>query len=328
MPLPSPAFWNISGIAAKTLLPMAALYQLGYRLRRCLTKPAIIRPKLLCIGNLIAGGAGKTPVALAVGEYVKARGINACFLSKGYGGSIPISTLVDSKKHSAAEVGDEPLLLARVLPTLVAKNRVDGARYAEKCGFDLIILDDGFQNPTLRPDLSLVVADATYGFGNGHTLPSGPLREPVAYGLSRADALIVLHRGHAAESSFTEYSLPIIHGDLRTACPPDATKQKLIAFSGIARPQQFFDALEQQCSAELVAYHAFADHHPFSIAELKQLRQEAQKLDAKLITTAKDAVRLPQAMRNEVWVAEAQINWHNADALAKVLAPLFSAMES
>ena len=329
MPLQSPAFWNKPGsIAATALLPVAALYQLGYRIRRQFTTPATITPKLLCIGNLVAGGAGKTPVALAVGEYIKAQGIRACFLSKGYGAHITQPTMVDCTHHNAAEVGDEPLLLAQVLPTIIAKNRADGAKYAESCGFDLIILDDGFQNPTLKPDLSLIVADAAYGFGNGFTLPSGPLREPVEYGLSRADALVVLYRNHQQKCAIADYPIPTITGDVQTSCPSDLANQKVVAFSGIARPEQFFEALVQQCGAYVIASHAFADHHPFSATELQQLRDEAKKHDAALVTTAKDAVRLPQTLRGEVLVAEAKINWHNADALAAILAPLLSPKET
>lgn len=329
MPLKSPTFWNkTDSIVAKSLLPVAAIYQLGYRLRRHFIQPVCITPKLLCIGNLVAGGAGKTPVALAIGNYVKAHGINACFLSKGYGGKIDIPTQVNSSRHMAGDVGDEPLLLSRILPTIVAKNRAEGARYAEHHGFELIIMDDGFQNPTLKPDLSLIVTDAAYGFGNGYTLPSGPLREPVAYGLARANALIVLNRASAQENTIRNGLIPIITGDLRTTCPLAVANQKAVAFSGIARPQQFFDALVQHCGLQLVASHAFADHHIFSAAEWDFLSNEAKKHNAQLVTTAKDAIRLPQELRNEVLVAEAEINWHNADALAEILSPLLSPKES
>jgi tetraacyldisaccharide 4'-kinase len=328
MPLQSPDFWKKPNLTAKALLPAAALYQLGYRMRRQHTKPVALNAKILCIGNLIAGGAGKTPVALAMGEYLKTQGVQACFLSKGYGGSLCAPTRVDFHQHTARQVGDEPLLLAQVLPTIVAKNRAEGAAFAQQHGFSLIILDDGFQNPTIKPDFSVIVADAAYGFGNGYTLPAGPLREPVAYGLSRADALVVLRRDRKQQTQITDYAIPTLTADLRTSCPTELTGKKLVAFSGIARPQQFFEALVQHCGAYVIASHAFADHHPFSAAELEQLQHEAQKHDATLITTAKDAVRLPASLRSQVMVAQATINWHNADALTSLLAPLLSQMET
>jgi tetraacyldisaccharide 4'-kinase len=322
MPLQSPAFWNKKGLAAKVLLPVAALYQLGYQLRRATTTPASVKPQLLCIGNLIAGGAGKTPVALAVGEHMKTKGLNACYLSKGYGGSLRGPVLVNSATHTAAQTGDEPLLLAQVLPTIVAKDRRAGATYAEQMGFDIIILDDGFQNPTLRPDFSILVMDAAYGFGNGYTLPAGPLREPVASGLARADAMVVLRRDRKQADRTTGFSIATLSADLRTTAPEAAQGKKLIAFAGIARPQQFFEALVQHCGLHVINSHAFADHHPYTEQDLTPLQDEALRHDAMLITTAKDAVRLPASMHGQVLVADAAINWHNAQALDALLAPL------
>lgn len=327
MPIRPPSFWTTRGGTASLLLPVAALYQLGYRIRRAMTVPVQLEAKLLCIGNLVAGGAGKTPVAIAIGEHLRERGIHACFLSKGYGGRLTAPTLVDAGKHTAADVGDEPLLLARTLPTVVARDRARGAAFAQAQGFSLIIADDGFQNPNLRPDVALVVADAAYGFGNGHTLPAGPLREPVAYGLARADALVAVYRGDAAENRLPDIPLPVIAADLHTTCPPEAAQHKLLAFCGIARPEQFFRSLAEQDGITLAGCHAFADHHPFRTEELDMLAAEAQHLDAALITTAKDAVRLPDGFRDKVLVAKATLNWHNSAELEAVLAPLIALKE-
>lgn len=325
----SPQYWKKRGGIATALLPLAVLYQLGYRLRRMTTRPAKLqKAKLLCVGNLVAGGAGKTPVALDIGEYAAKQGIRACYLSKGYGGSITAPTLVDANRHSAAEVGDEPLMLARTLPTIIARDRVKGARFAESQGFELLIVDDGFQNPTLKPDIALVVVDAVYGLGNGHTLPAGPLREPAAYGLKRADAVVVLRRDRKSRGLFADSRVPTIIADLRTSCPAEAEKRKLVAFSGIARPEQFFESLVQHCGLHLVGSHAFADHHLFTTKELDALREEAHKLDATLITTAKDATRLPPEMQSKVMVAKATLNWHNAADLHAVLAPLIPRKEA
>lgn len=322
----NPQFWQEDGVLAKALQPLACCYQLGYRFRRATAKPASLNAKVLCIGNLVAGGAGKTPIALAIGEYLKMQGVNACFLSKGYGGRIRSAIRIEDTRHSAEEAGDEALLLAQCLPVIVAKSRTEGARYAEQQGFSVIIMDDGFQNPTLCPDLSLVVVDAAYGFGNGRTLPAGPLREPVEYGLSRADGVILVERG-GQTAGMQQFSLPMMRADIQTLCPAEAKKGKWLAFAGIARPQQFFDALEQQ-GVQLVASCAFPDHHAFSATELKQLQQDAKRQGAGLITTAKDAVRLPAALRAQVIVAQVAINWHNADALAALLSPIIASKES
>ncbi|MCH2546951.1 MAG: tetraacyldisaccharide 4'-kinase [Alphaproteobacteria bacterium] len=325
--LQSPAFWKVNSLQAKVLWPLSQIYQMGYRVRRMSIKPIAITSKILCIGNLIAGGAGKTPVALDVGQYIKSQGVNACYLSKGYGGTLRTPTLVNPQIHNAKQTGDEALLLAQVLPTIVAKSRVAGAKFAEKQGFDLIILDDGFQNPTLKPDISLVVVDSVYRFGNGFTLPAGPLREPVKYGLSRADALVVLRRDRKQGSPVTDFPIPVINADLRTSCPEITPDKKLIAFTGIARPEQFFEALVQHCGAHIVSSFPFADHHPFTKKDMVGLKTEANKHDATLITTAKDAARLPEEQRGEVMVAQATINWHNADDLKAVLAPLLASEE-
>lgn len=324
MPLQSPAFWNKNGLAAKTLLPLAALYQIGYRLRRSFTRPTKVKPLLLCVGNLIAGGAGKTPVALAMGDYLKSKDIKACYLSKGYGGSLQTATVVDTAQHTADQTGDEPLLLAQVLPTIVSKDRVSGAKLAEQMGYDIVVLDDGFQNPHLAPDISLIVVDGVYGFGNGYTLPAGPLREPVAYGLGRANAMVVLRRDRKQRDRVTDYPIETLSADLRTSAPADAANKKLIAFAGIARPHQFFEALVQHCGLHVINSHAFADHHPYTLRDLEPLQVEAIKHEATLITTAKDAVRLPAALRPQVLVADAAINWHNAEALDALLAPLLA----
>lgn len=326
MPPRSPQFWQKDGLAAKALQPLACLYQLGYRLRRATTKPESLNAKVLCVGNLVAGGAGKTPVALAIGEYVKAQGVHACFLSKGYGGGIRVATLVDTARHNAADVGDEALLLAECLPVVVAKSRAEGARFAEREGFGVIVMDDGFQNPALSSDLSFVVVDAAYGFGNGRTLPAGPLREPVDYGLARADAVILVERG-GQKANIPQFPLPVLRADVQTLCPTGAREGKWLAFSGIARPQQFFDALTRQ-GVQLVANRPFPDHYVFTAAELEQLRKEAQRQGAGLITTAKDAVRLPADFRAQVMVAQAMINWHNADALTALLSPILASKES
>lgn len=317
----TPAFWQNRTLLTYLLLPFAALYQLGYLLRRLLVRPTPLPIPVICIGNLVAGGAGKTPVALAIGAWAKQHDIHACFFSKGYGGSAREPMLVDPYFHPHSQVGDEPLLLARILPTVVAKDRLEGAKFAAQQGFRLIIMDDGFQNPNIKPDLSLVVVDSAYGFGNGYTLPSGPLREPAPLGLARADAVVLLSRdGQEQEAKFDlPAGLPLLPAQIRTVCVTPLAGQPVLAFSGIARPEQFFDSVQNVLNAQLVATRTFPDHHAFTPTQLAALAQEAMLQNAALITTAKDSVRLPRTMQSQVFVADIALNWQNASAIEGIL---------
>lgn len=318
----TPEFWHRRTVVSLLLLPFAWLYQLGYRLRRLLTRPTPITVPIICVGNLVAGGAGKTPVALAIGTWAKAQGIHACFLSRGYGGKKTRgATLVNPSFHPYIEVGDEPLLLANVLPTIVAKSREEGARFAEKQGYDLIIMDDGFQNPHLAADISLVVIDASYGLGNGYTLPAGPLRESAEYGLARATAVVLLSREGETENAALTFpeGLPVLAAHLSTVCNAPIAGKPVLAFSGIARPEQFFHALEQVLGANILQTRTFPDHHNFTPSQLAALAQDAMLDDASLVTTAKDAVRLPTTMRKQVLVADLSLSWQDSDRLNELL---------
>lgn len=313
----TPAFWQKKGWQHRALSPFSALYQWGYNIRRLWVKPAPASARILCIGNLTLGGSGKTPVALALGERISTRFPNACYLTKGYKGKLHGPVLV-SAQHTAEDVGDEPLLLMRTLPTIMAKNRRQGLAFAEARGFTHIVMDDGFQNPHITPHVSLVVIDSGFAFGNGLTFPAGPLREPVETGLARAQGIILLHRGGQCPLPFTTH-LPVVEATLETQVDaPSATR--VVAFAGLGRPQQFFDALKHH--VQVVEACAFADHHLFTEAELQHLLALAAKHHAQLITTAKDAARLPEHFRHQVIVAKAELVWHNAALLDGLLAPL------
>lgn len=324
-----PSFWYKRNIASVLLLPLAWIYQLAYFLRWRSTRPATLPIPILCIGNLVIGGAGKTPCALAIGGWLKQKGVNACFLSKGYGGHLAEPTLVDPTRHSAYEVGDEPLLLARTLPTIVAKNRLKGAYKAVSEGFSLIIMDDGFQNPMFKKDCSIIVMDSARGFGNRFTLPAGPLREPVESGLKRAQAIILTERkGQPVTRSITtKRSLPTMRAYLRTHSKTPLEGKAVVAFSGIARPQQFFDSLTL-LGAELVHSEAFADHHIFSDEELSLLNVQAKAHGAILVTTPKDWVRLSLRWQAEVTVAELNLTWMEEDKLETLLKPLLDRIKN
>lgn len=319
----TPHFWQDGGIIAAVLQPFASLYQWGYRLRRQYTEPEKMPIPVLCIGNLVAGGAGKTPCAIAIGQWLQARRINACFLSKGYGGQIDAPTRVDTSRHTAAEVGDEPLLLAHTLPTIISKDRVAGARKAVEDGFSFIVMDDGFQNPTLHQDAAFIVIDRDYPFGNRRTFPAGPLREPVLEGLKRASAVILLHREgrDAVSTPALPDGIPIVKATRNTVYNTPIAGKPVFAFTGIARPEQFFASLSQM-GATVVDSAAFPDHHTFTEKELGWLERQAKATNTRLVTTAKDAARIPAGKLTEIIIADLTITWHNADLLETLLLPL------
>lgn len=304
--LKTPAFWAQRGPLSTALLPVSALYGAGAALRRAWAAPQAAGVPVICVGNLVAGGAGKTPVALLLAEML---GAGAWFLSRGYGGVLSGPVRVELSRHSAADVGDEPLLLAACAPTVVARDRLEGARFAVRQGAELLIMDDGFQNPRLRKDLSLLVVDGEYGFGNGRLLPAGPLREPVAPGLARADGVIVIGG---------ECMLP---GALRARLVPEQAEglrgKRVLGFAGIGRPEKFHRTLEALGCA-LAGFVPFADHHAYSEADMQRLHRTAP--EAQLVTTAKDAVRLPPAWRERVAVVRVRLELERPEALRALLA--------
>lgn len=300
-----PGFWNNSattpGWQARLLGPAAALFSLAAKARGAREPVFRARVPVICIGNLSLGGAGKTPTAIALAQRLMERGVEPHFVSRGYGGRFAGPVQVDVQKHQAADVGDEPLLLAAFAPTWVARDRVSGVECAQDAGARVIILDDGFQNPTVAKDFSIVVVDAGVGFGNGRVFPAGPLREPVASGLARADVLLCIGEpGPGRANDWQGFNIPQCHGTLE---PLQTGMQwaglKVLAFAGIGRPEKFFMTL-RELGVNLVRSQALDDHQPISLAMAKRLQQEADRLGAQLVTTEKDAVRLPPEYRSQV----------------------------
>jgi tetraacyldisaccharide 4'-kinase len=282
------------------LSPVAALY--GRAAASRLDAQPTYRSSLpvRCLGNFTAGGGGKTPTALAVASLLKEMGKRPAFLTRGYGGSAKGVVRVDGQ--DATEVGDEARLLAAAAPTFVSADRVAGAKAVEdmaieETGADTIVMDDGFQNPSLAKDLSLIVVDAASGLGNGHVIPAGPLRAPLDVQLARADALLVIGEGKKADSlvaAFDGAGKPVLRAKIVPAPHMDPRWLSVlpaIGFAGIARPSKFFATLKAN-GARLLASHAFGDHHRFTEKEARRLLDEAEAKSAMLVTTEKDWARL------------------------------------
>ncbi len=318
----APEFWHgdRGQIAQHLLAPLSAVFAAASQLRRLTVKPWRAPVPVICVGNLTVGGAGKTPTVLALADRLQAMGLRVGCLSRGYGGSEAGPLEVDPTRHTAAVVGDEPLLLASTAPTWIARDRKEGARAAVAEGADVLLLDDGLQNPSLHHDLDLVVVDGGYGFGNGRVLPAGPLREPVARGLSRAGAIILIgdDRHHIAATLAGRVPL-LLHARL---VPDDAALnlkgRKVLAFAGIGRPAKFFATLEA-LGAEIVERVPFDDHHPYTPDEAMQLVEAAQQLDATPVTTAKDFVRLPNGSRQMVTSVGVHLAFDDPAALDRLL---------
>ena len=315
----APAFWyRPAGSAAFLLEPVARIWDAAGRWRRAGTVPFSPGVPVVCVGNLVAGGAGKTPVALAVGGLLAGRGLAPHFLSRGYGGRLAGPLRVDATRHRADEVGDEPLLLAAGAPTWIGRDRAAAARLAVAGGAGTLVLDDGFQNSALSYRLSLVVVDGAMGFGNRRVIPAGPLRERVEAGLARASALVILGEDRTGVGAGP---LPVFRA--RLAPDPVAAEelrgQRLLAFAGIGRPAKFFETLEQ-LGADLADRVAFADHHAYGAGDLDRLVARAGRLGARLVTTAKDHVRLPRAARAGVAVLPVTVAWEDGDGFARLLA--------
>jgi len=326
MPLKAPGFWQKNNtFLSKLLSPLGKLYAWSVHWRIEKTKPYESKIPVVCVGNLVMGGVGKTPLAVSIAEYFKMNGMKPVFLTRGYGGGLS-NVLVDPDKHKAEQTGDEALLLARVAPTIVDADRVRGAKKAEKMGADVIVMDDGFQNPKLYKTLALAVFDGRFGFGNGKVFPAGPLREPLEDGLKRANAFVVVGKDVSGVRKWIGYhydSLPFIgmHIEQDVAKIEQLSGKKVFAFAGIGYPEKFFDMLKEY-GCDVVKTRSFPDHYPYKDDDMTDLIAEATKSEAVLVTTAKDGVRIAPRFQPYIQIVEAYMVWDTPDTLCALLASL------
>ncbi len=302
-----PAFWWQPGQGG-LLSPLGGIYGAVAALRMR-SKGRSVGVPVICIGNPTVGGAGKTPTALAVGHILLAAHERLFFLSRGYGGRQSGPVRVDPATHTAAAIGDEPLLLARLAPTIVARDRVAGAETAKRGGASIIVMDDGFQNPSLTKDLTILVVDGRRGIGNGRTIPAGPLRAPLETQISEADALIVVGRTDSLEAVIERarrYNVAIFHARLE---PDKATVAALsgrgvFAFAGIGDPEKFYATLTE-AGVRIGDRASFPDHHRYTASEAKDLVARADAANLVLLTTEKDLARLAGERRLAALAAHA-----------------------
>ncbi len=323
-----PRFWSnppqTPGVAARLLAPLGTIYARATA-RRVARAPEIAPDvPVICVGNLNVGGTGKTPTVIALIE--RLRGSAPHVVSRGHGGSLHGPVRVDPDQHDAAAVGDEPILLAAFAPTWVAKSRATGVRAAIASGAGVVILDDGFQNPSVPKSLSIVVVDGASGFGNGRVIPAGPLREPVEAGLARADILLIVGDDAALrqfDNTWTDLpNLPRVRGALEPlATGMEWQGQRVLAFAGIGNPEKFFATL-RGLGADIIRAVPLDDHQPLTASLMRRLELEAAAGSAQLVTTEKDATRLPPSFRQKVLTLPVRLTMKDTAPIDAALADL------
>jgi len=322
MALSAPRHWyRPPGLLSTLLSPLGALYAAGTA--RKLRRGAKIDPgvPVICVGNLTAGGTGKTPVVMDLAARLAGR--TPHILSRGYGGTVEGPHQVDPIRDRATDVGDEPVLLSGFAPVWVAHDRALGAEKAVAEGAGVLILDDGFQNASLAYDLSIIVVDAGRGFGNGQVIPAGPLREPIANGLARADLLVLIGSEEARYVFQQKWGARISLPQAQARLEPlptgiDLNGQKVIAFAGIGDPEKFFATL-RGVGAKIERAIALGDHQPLTPALMRRIEQDADARRLPIVTTEKDACRLPVAFRQKIITLPVRVRFDDDTPLRAAL---------
>ena len=311
----APQFWYEPNTwKAKFLYPLGYFYNLLTLLRGKLAKPQSYSCLTICIGNLNVGGTGKTPTTIALAQHFLKKGLQVHVVSRGYKGKFQGTFLVDPQKHKSDEVGDEPLLMSEFTSVWVSNKRKNGIAAAENAGAQIVLLDDGFQDPSFHKDFSLIVVDGEKGFGNKKCMPAGPLRENIIQGFKRADALVIVGQRIYKFDTFPTH-LKIIHSTLKPIETGMNWKEgKYLAFAGIADPSKFFKTL-RSLGANLIDCVALSDHQNLDGQVLKRLERKANSAHAQLVTTEKDAVRLSNTYRKKVLSLPVRIEFDDKNEL-------------
>lgn len=322
MPIRTPSFWydTKKSLWQQCLLaPVSTLYQLGHRINLARQTARHVDCFVICVGNAVAGGSGKTPVCIALNTLVQTYNLahRPCFLTRGYGGSTGGAYEVSTESMDAKSIGDEPYLLATHSNTIISADRVEGAEMAQRNGADLIIMDDGYQNFTLHKDLNILVIDGGMGFGNGKTIPAGPLREPANMAFARADAVILLGADlHNIRKKIPPH-LPVFTGHIKPLIAAEP-QTSYIGFSGLGWPDKFRKTLAEN-GFPLVGFKAFADHHYYSIEEIEGLLSLAHRKNARLITTQKDYCKIPSHLQKDIDCLPISLIWDDENSLVTFL---------
>lgn len=313
----TPKFWRTKNLLSHILLPLSAIYGAGAWLDRRFTASKKAALPVISVGNATAGGAGKTPTALALQSLLSDLGFDAHFITRGYGrtGSSMQAHRVQLQ-DDWQQVGDEPLLLAQAAPTWVCAKRLAAAEAAQQAGADMVIADDALQHHALRKDLSFLVIDGQAGIGNGYLMPAGPLREPFAAALGRCDAVVLI--GEDRHQLTPRINKPIFRAHIASHGDTTWVTNKLFAFAGIAYPEKFYQSLRAHGTTQLTTKD-FPDHHPYTRAQIETLLAQAEAMDAMLVTTAKDIVKIPADLRARIHVFHVALRWDDEAKLRQWL---------
>jgi tetraacyldisaccharide 4'-kinase len=299
----APKFWDKDdSLAVKLLGPFSRVYEFVSSARYNSLTPEAVAIPTICVGNVVVGGAGKTPVAAAVCELLKSRMRTPHVISSGYGGYIKNVVRVDDKIHTYLQVGDEALLLSKIAPTWIGRNKVHACRAAISSGTDVLVMDDGLQNNTVVKDLSILVVDSAQGFGNEKVLPAGPLREIVESGVRKSDVVLIIgERNEDIENRVLSVNkdMKIYHAKTEAADVAQESGAKVIGFCGLGYPNKFKTTLEQ-AGYNVADFIAFRDHHAYTITEIQKLITTARSVGAKLVTTWKDYVKIPSVFKGDI----------------------------
>jgi len=323
----TPSFWYSQKTpkertAKLLLLPLSWVYGFLAKKRFDLYFPVPMEKPIVCVGNLVAGGTGKTPVVLSLVEMLKKEEFNPHVLSRGYGGEEIGPLQVSPGRDTAQDVGDEPLLLVQKAPTWISSDRPLGAQAAMESGANIVVMDDGFQNPIIYKDFSIIVIDGAVGFGNQELMPAGPLREPISSGLKRANAVVIIGEDKTnviAQIEEEHANVEILRANIEVCKNCIEVKdKKFVAFAGLGRPEKFKNTLLKQ-GADVIEWRSFPDHHYYKDEELEELIKIAEDNNVQIITTAKDHIRLPEKFKDKISQLPIVLVWENPEAIIPLI---------